>query len=440
MSASETGSERPDRILVIYVTAKLPYGASEPFLIPEVTALEREGCDVTVVPVRRAGDLVHDDAAALVPRAVALPVVTGAILRAALAELVRAPVAVLRALFLLRASRSTRILLKNLAVFPKGLWLGRYARRRGAAHLHAHWASTSATLAMVASEISGIAWSVTAHRWDIAENNLLPLKASRACFVRAISARGAEQLRQIVAKPGWSPWVLHVGVEVPPRTRAPALANGPLRILTAASFVEVKGHVHLLAAVRRLKDMGVSVRLDLAGDGPTTASLRSRVGELGLDEDVAFLGRVSHARLLTDLADGRWHAVVLPSVVAGDGSQEGIPVSLMEAMARGVPAVGTESGAIAELLGDGAGILVPPADSDALARALARLASEPALAARLAERGRARIEESFAVDRAARALHARFGQCAGVRRRLGGGGRESAEMTNRRTAGGGVSP
>ena len=55
------------------------------------------------------------------------------------------------------------MLLKNLAVYPKGLWLARLAREWRADHIHAHWAATTATMALVASEFSGIPWSFTAH-------------------------------------------------------------------------------------------------------------------------------------------------------------------------------------------------------------------------------------------------------------------------------------
>jgi glycosyltransferase involved in cell wall biosynthesis len=113
------------------------------------------------------------------------------------------------------------------------------------------------------------------------------------------------------------------------------------------------------------------------------------------------------------MSGGRWDAAVLPSVITGSGVQEGIPVSLVEAMARGLPAVGTESGGIPELLRDGAGIIVPPADSEALAEALATLAGDTALRATLAARGRKRVEDEFSGERVAAALLSRFGECAG---------------------------
>jgi colanic acid/amylovoran biosynthesis glycosyltransferase len=401
------------RTRVIYITAQLPYGATEPFLIAEIAELERQECDVTIVPVRPKGTVVHADAAALLPKAVCLPLLSGGILWSALAESVRSPSRVVRAFFSLRRSRNARILLKNLAVFPKALWLARFARRLGADHIHAHWAGTSATLAMVAGRVAGISWSLTAHRWDIPENNLLRLKARRACFVRAISARGADELRGIVEEPGWSPWLLHMGVPVPPAPARPT-AKPPFRVLTAGSLIEIKGHGFLIDAVRELKERSVSIRVELAGDGPLEQSLRARVRELGLEQEVVFLGRVSHDRLVGDMARGKWDAAVLSSVVAASVAQEGIPVFLMEAMACGLPVIGTQAGAVRELVGEGAGLLVPPADPEALAQALETIVGDPALRTTLAERGRRRIEEAFSAAEIASALHSRFRECAGA--------------------------
>ena len=100
------------------------------------------------------------------------------ILTAAVAELLRHPLRCLGGLGLLLRSRSPGVLVKNLLVYPKALWLARLTRKWGADHIHVQWASTTATMAMLAGHISGISWSCTVHRGDIAENNLLCTKAS----------------------------------------------------------------------------------------------------------------------------------------------------------------------------------------------------------------------------------------------------------------------
>jgi glycosyltransferase involved in cell wall biosynthesis len=395
---------------VLYATARLPAGEGEPFVVTEVLALERQGWEVTVVPVRGNGKVVHGDARRL--SAWSFPLVNVRIAAGALAEALRRPRAAAAAVRSLRPSKGRSVHLRNLAVLPKALWLSRRARSVGAGHIHAHWASTPSTMAMLAARMADIPWSLTAHRWDIAENNLLREKAQSACFVRVISAHGAAELRRLVGLDEFAPAVLHMGVDLPPPA-SPEPHTSPLRIVTPAKLVEKKGHEHLLQAVRVLRERGVAVRVDFAGDGPLGPALRQQAADLGLQDAVVFLGTLSHDELLRRMGAAEWDAVVLPSVITESGELEGIPVSLIEALALGVPAVGTDAGGTPELLGGGAGILVPPADPDALGEALERLISDAELRADLRRAGRARVEERFDVDRIASELGARFRGCGG---------------------------
>jgi colanic acid/amylovoran biosynthesis glycosyltransferase len=410
-SNRSSGQGSRPALRVVYVTAQLPFGPNEAFIVPEVVALGQQGCKVNLVPVRPSGGLVHDDARPLLDDAVLLPLLSPRIGAGAALELARSPVRSMRAIASLVGSRSLRILLKNLVVYPKGLWLARYARQTEVDHIHAHWGGTSATVALVASEVARIPWSLTLHRWDIDEDNLLDLKARKATFIRTISERGSRALRRTL-KNGSTPWLLHMGVAPPDRSAA-FRSGPPLRVLTAADFIDVKGHAYLIDAVDILKQRGVSVCLELAGDGPLRASIADRVRELGLEEHVDFLGTVPHGRLLERLAAGQWHVVVQPSIVTEAGEQEGIPVALIEAASCGVPLVATATGGIPELLRDGVGFLVPPRDAHALADSLALLAGDPELRRQLGARGRLRIEEEFLAQRVAREMMDRFREASG---------------------------
>ena len=369
-------------------------------MLPEIAALERLGHEVWVVPMYPRGEVLHEDAEPHLARTLSVPLLSAEIAGEAARELPAAPG---RALWLLArtAAARPRIAVKNVAVYPKGLWLARRIRELGAEHVHAHWASVSATLALTGAELAGVPWSFTAHRWDIRESNLLRAKARSACFVRTISDSGARELRERVGLEGWSPTVIRMGVDLPAST-APMRTDGPLRLLTAANLLPVKGHRYLFEALAGLE----GVALDVAGEGPLRAELEDRARGL----PVTFLGAISHSGLLEGLRGGRWDAVALASVPTEEGDQEGVPVSLIESMAAGVPVVTTASGAIPELVTDGAGLLVPPHDPPALAAALQRL-RDPALRRELADGGRARVEAEFDVERIAAELAARFAAC-----------------------------
>jgi glycosyltransferase involved in cell wall biosynthesis len=256
-------------------------------------------------------------------------------------------------------------------------------------------------MAMIAGEVSGVPWSLTAHRGDIAENNLLALKTAKAAFVRFISASGAEMAATVApGLPRGKGAVIHVGVAMDAAGHVAPKADRPPILLCPANLVPVKGHKHLIRAMAILKGRGVSCSLRFAGEGELREELAALTRELACTECVRFLGHVRHETILQWYANRDVDAVVLPSVDLGNNLHEGIPVSLMEAMAHGIPVVATSTGGIPELLGGGAGLIVPPQDPAALADAIERLAENPALQEELGQAGRVRIEEEFNVQSA----------------------------------------
>ncbi len=238
-------------------------------------------------------------------------------------------------------------------------------------------------------------------------------KTAKACFVRTISDRGARVLSAQLGAPAPNLHVLHMGIDIPEAIEPPRRHGDgrPLNVVAMADFVEVKGHRDLLEALKLLKDRGPLIRVDLAGDGPLRIEIERQIREAGLSKCVALLGTLPHARLLHDLRTHRWDVAVLSSV-ATEESQEGIPVSLMEAMAAGLPVLSTRTGAIPELLAEGAGLLVEGGDPVALADALEELARNPALLEPLAEKGRRRVSTDFNVLAIARVLSQYFARCA----------------------------
>ncbi len=399
---------------IIYVTSSLPHGKKEAFIIPEIIELKRRGHEVLIVPTYPRGEVLHGDVEPLMSHVISRPLLSASIARAAVRQFAENPVKASETLSRLFRSRSAGVLLKNLAVYPKGLWLADLARDWRADHIHAHWSTVPATLALVAGEVSKLPWSITAHRFDIAEDNLLSTKARKACFIRAINRRGAREIANRIGPKTSPPSVIHMGVAMPPTTeKEPRPDDGEVpRLVVPANLLEVKGHAYLLEATRLLADRGVHVQVDLAGDGPLREGLEGRVEELELRDRVAFLGLLPHDKLLQRMQAGDWKILVLPSIVTGSGEKEGIPVSIIEAMSHRVPVVSTATGGIPELFeGVDDALLVPPKDPIALAEAIERLIEDPGLRERLVESGYRRVEESFAVEQVAAKLAKRFEMC-----------------------------
>jgi colanic acid/amylovoran biosynthesis glycosyltransferase len=392
----------------VYVTVSFPFGSPEAFLADEFAELKRQGHEIRIVPMLPAGQPVHRDASALVGDAIRRPLVSPALVGAVIRCSLRAPRAVGRVLRTLASSRTPAIFAKNLAVLPKAAWLSEVARGWRADHVHAHWGGATATMALVAGELSGIPWSMTLHRWDIDEDNLLREKVRRASFIRFISEQGRQRARRFVPAALLSKTVVvRMGVALPARPRDRSERPTRAAILCVAALTPRKGQCFLLEALAELAGDGIALELWLVGEGESEASLRREADRLAVAPYVRFLGLVPHERLSQLYRDPCVLGVALASL------DEGVPVTLIEAMAHGVPVVSTDVGGTPELLRDGAGMLVEPANARALAAALRRLVLEPAFRRDLAQKGRARVEAEYAVVDAAAQL---AGLMAGSRR------------------------
>jgi glycosyltransferase involved in cell wall biosynthesis len=179
-----------------------------------------------------------------------------------------------------------------------------------------------------------------------------------------------------------------------PRWRAPAL--------TVARLSPEKDIANLLRAVAQVARAQTDFRLDIAGDGPCRDELESLAAELKLTERVRFLGEVRDvAKLL-----GQASMFVLPS------QTEGISLTILEAMARGLPVLATKVGGNPEIIMNGtSGILVPPGNPSALAHGILELWANEDRALQLGRAARHRIEEHFDVRAMVAAYEALYASC-----------------------------
>jgi glycosyltransferase involved in cell wall biosynthesis len=392
----------------VYVTKNLPFGVSEAFIFSELEDHIRAGIDITVVPLMRA-KLVHAQKGEILARTKAKSLIDVPILFEFLRTCALQPFKMLACLRDIASSRDLNIAIRNAAVLPKAAWLARLCRSEGIDHIHSHWLAVPSTMALFASRLSGTPFSITAHRYDIAQRNLIDAKGRHARFVRAIDEAGLREIKAELKKDTPPPILVRMGVPLPSKA-APASAGHlyPLRVIVGARLVEKKGIAFLIKASSLLRERGQAITIDVFGEGPLEAPLRAMADTLGVLNSVNFRGPASHDDLLSQLASGRYHVAVLPSVVATDGDKEGIPVFLMEAMATGLPVIGTDNGGMLELLHNGAGLVVPQKNEVELAAALERIAKDENLRASLILNGRRRISEQFNAQSAAERLRELF--------------------------------
>ncbi|MFO1091076.1 MAG: glycosyltransferase [Hyphomicrobiales bacterium] len=366
--------ERP--FSVGYVVNQYPK-ISHSFIRREIRALERRGVRVERYAVRRTGETLVDPADIEEQRLTRIVLAQKpiALLMALLSCLAQSPARVFAALKLAFKAgwRSERGMLLHLVYLVEAASIAQWAKADAVNHLHAHFGTNSATVAMLAGELASLPFSFTVHgpeEFDKVEAIALPLKMKRAAFVAAISDYGRSQLMRWIDASQWAKLqVVRCGIDETFLGRDATPCEGH-RLLCIARLSEQKGLPILIAAADLLARRGVTFSLVVAGDGPLRQSLERQVASFGLRDRVTFLGWVDEARVAEELRAAR--GFVLPSFA------EGLPVVLMEALALGKPVVSTWVAGIPELVRNGeVGWLVPPADAVALAAAMERLLSTP---------------------------------------------------------------
>jgi colanic acid/amylovoran biosynthesis glycosyltransferase len=389
---------------ILYITKNMPFGAAEAFIFAEIEDHLKAGWDVTIAPVQ-LGPLIHKRGQPLLARTLNQGILSFDILGSFFLGLLTQPFLILSLLFTVITHHNLKVLPRNLVIFPKAVWLGRLTKKMGIEHIHVHWIAVPASVGLIASKIANVPMSITAHRYDIAQNNLIDEKFASSKFVRAIDAPGIEELKAQAKTKITDPIIIRMGVEIAP-FEAPSREGtfNLIRAIIGARFVEKKGHETLVRAIAIARDRGVEVSLDIYGDGPLEGHIRGLVDELKLTDLITFKGVASHEDLLGHIRSGRYDVGVLPSVTAKNGDKEGIPVFLMESMAANLPVISTPNGGITELIDGKSGILVPEYDSHALANAFITLANDESLRKSLAKKGFEKVFSEFSIISCARQL------------------------------------
>ncbi|MBX2806830.1 MAG: glycosyltransferase [Hyphomicrobiales bacterium] len=388
-----------DRVLpgpIAYLTGEYPR-ATDTFIQREVVALRRQGFEVLTCSVRKTGSEHHVGPEQREEARGTFYILSRArsplrLARDHLKAFAASPSRYFSALKLaVRTSPpGLKALTYQLFYFLEAVVLAEHLKREGVVHLHNHIATASCTVAMLASEISGVPYSFTIHgpgiffepmHWRIDE------KTARASFVSCISDFCRSQVMMFSDRRHWDKLhIVHCGVE-PERYDGARNTSGH-RLLFVGRLAGVKGISVLFQALEQVVRRFPGLHLTLIGDGPEREDLEREAGARGLAGAVSFAGYRSQAEVAKALRET--DMLVLPSFA------EGVPVVLMEAMAAGLPIISSRVAGIPELVEDGvSGLLVPPGDADAVASAISELLADPALRVSMGERGRAKVVSEF---------------------------------------------
>ena len=362
-------------------------GISHTFIRREIEAMERRGVSVSRFAIRSSahGLIAAEDIgeASRTKRIVgASPAaLAGAIAASAASRPLGAAAAFADALRLGLGSDAG--FFRHLIYFAEAMALADWLRHEKIGHVHAHFGTNSATVAMLAARINAASFSMTAHgpeEFDRAPKIALAEKIRRAAFVAAVSSFGRSQLRRLVETQHWDKIVIvPCGVDAAFHAGEPKPIAASNRFLAVARLSEQKGIPTLIEACALLKRDGRRFALTIIGDGELRGAIEAQIATEGLGPEVTLAGWKTPDEVRRAIEDAG--VFVLPSYA------EGLPVSIMEAMALGRPVISTYVAGIPELVIPGEnGWLVPASDAEALAGAMTEALEAPL--GRLADMGR----------------------------------------------------
>lgn len=373
---------------------------SHSFIRREILALERQGFEVERFALRGwadqlvdAEDLREREKTRYLLRDGAL-----ALAKSMFSELVRAPGQFFGAakLAVRMARRADRPLPLHLIYLAEACRMVGWMRASGVRHLHAHFGTNPAEVAMLARALGGPAYSFTVHgpeEFDKPEFLHIKEKIARSAFVVAISSFGRSQLFRWIPYTDWPKVeIVHCGLE--PAFHAGAAVPPPAapRLVCVGRLCEQKGQLLLVRAVAQLVARGVAVELVLAGDGEMRGEIETLIARHQLQDVVRITGWISSDQVRAEILASR--ALALPSFA------EGLPVVVMESMVLRRPVLTTYVAGIPELVHDGEnGWLIPAGDVDAVAAGLERVLATPLeQIAAMGERAHQRAVERHSID------------------------------------------
>jgi len=401
-------SIRPEKGLrVAFLTGEYPR-ATDTFIQREVGALRDGGVVVHTFAVRRPPTeqlLGPTQGAEYASTIYLLPASAMGVARA-FAAAARHPRRFVGAAALARRTHPSGVrgTLAQCACFAEAVVLAHQLRQRSIQHLHSHGPDSSGTVAVLAAHLAGVRFSFTMHGADTLRAVAmwrLDEKVARAAFGVSVSWYGRAQAMLVSAPSTWGRLhVVRCGIDA--AQYAPTHHSGQRSsVLFVGRFDPEDGVPVLLDAFAKVLRERPSARLTLVGEGPGRSAAQQQVQAAGLDHAVQFAGYATAQQVAEHLA--ATDVFVLPSFV------EGIPVSLMEAMAAKVPVVASQLPGIAELVEHGEhGYLVPAGHTEQFAERIVALLSQPALRERMGVAGRAKVVAEFDAGVTVNQLHELF--------------------------------
>jgi len=354
---------------IAYFTSRYP-AVSHTFIRREIRALESLGASISRYALHAGDGLVDpQDIEELQRTRYILRAGAVQIARCCISTLLLQPRATSRAVrcAIKMGWRSDSGILRHFAYLAEAAVLAEWCARDAVQHLHVHFGTNPAAVAVLTSTLSGIPYSFTAHgsgEFERAPRMSLGLKLEHAAFAVCVSSFGRSQLMRWSSPDQWHKIsLIRCGIDQAYVDMPASPPSTSLRFVCVGRLSEEKGQLVLLAAARRLCQAGIRFEIVLAGDGPMRSIVEQAIRRAGLENHVTITGWITGEQVRAEIVAAR--ALIVPSFM------ENLPVVIMEAMALGRPVVSSCVAGIPELVEpETTGWLVPAGDDVALSEAL----------------------------------------------------------------------
>jgi colanic acid/amylovoran biosynthesis glycosyltransferase len=395
--------------MIAYIVNQYPK-VSHTFIRREILAIERTGQTIRRFAIRGwdaelvdKADIIERDKTTYILGQGLLPLI-----RAVLAWLLFGPGSFFRALKLMiqMTPRSDRSAMLHAITLCEACYAAQMISNSGVRHIHAHFGTNSAEVAMLVSALTGIPYSFTAHgpdEFDKPEFMKLGMKIKNAKFVAAISSFGASQLYRWADLRDWHKVkIVRCGIEQDYGSAAQNAMPDTDRLVCVGRISVQKGHTLLAEAAATVMAERERFQLVMVGDGELRSEVEAIIKKKGLEGRLSITGWATGERVRAEIAGAR--GLILASFA------EGLPVVIMEAMALGRVILATQVAGIPELVRPGeTGWLFPPGSVSAAADAIRKCLSTPIeRCLEMGECGRELVGEQHDLDREAAYLSRLF--------------------------------
>jgi glycosyltransferase involved in cell wall biosynthesis len=390
---------------IAYLTGEYPR-ATDTFIQREVAALRQQGAEVHTFSVRPTGEehmVGEEQKQERSQTFYILPTRPFKLARSHFNLLISSPNRYFQALKLAWSTRihGLRGNFYQLFYFLEAGILAQEIKKRQIPHLHNHFGDSSCSVAMLAACLGGFSYSFTLHgpyiffqpyHWRLDE------KINRALFVSCISNYCRSQGMIFAPIQKWNKMhIVHCGID-PTLFKVVSHQGKGKDILFVSRLTVVKGLPILLQSLVSLKQQHPDVVLTVVGDGSDRTYLEQMTADLGLSDNVKFVGYKSQAEVREYFEQ--------TDVFVSSSFAEGVPVVLMEAMAAGVPVVAPQIAGVSELVENNvSGYIVPAGDTDSFSQSIDKLLNDCQLRNKFGTAGRNTVETEFNLNIEAQKLY-----------------------------------